>query len=146
LSEGNNLKSCGNFKKMKLQYRHKWMTSIKIWSYVNRSSCRPQEFLLISLLTSVASDTDRFYLVDRNIHGTCTSINYMKKQKHTNHTLIIYFWKNNVQSVKAPDGLNASWRNGCPGDNSSLYTVANEAFHYWRVEVETMICEVVICA
>jgi hypothetical protein len=23
LSEGNNLKSCGNFKKMKLQYRHK---------------------------------------------------------------------------------------------------------------------------
>jgi hypothetical protein len=27
-----------------------------------------------------------------------------------------------------------------------LCAVANEAFHYWRVDVETMICEVLICA
>jgi hypothetical protein len=67
----------------------------------------------------------------------------MKKQKHTKHTLMVYFWKNNIPSVRFPD---ASWRNGCPGDNSSLFAVANEAFHYWMVEVETMICEVLICA
>jgi hypothetical protein len=65
------------------------MTSIETCSEVTDAYADFKSFL--SLLTNVASNTDRFYLVDRNIHGTCASIYYMKKQKHTKHTLMVYF-------------------------------------------------------
>jgi hypothetical protein len=144
LSEGNRFKELRKFKRKQNCSRGinewpPWKLSVRITdAYADLKS-------FLSLLTMWAPMLTCF-IVDRNIHGTGASINNMKKQKHTQHTLLIYFWMNNVLSVRAPDGLNASWRNGCPGDNISLHVVANEAFHYWRVEVETMICEVLICA
>jgi hypothetical protein len=65
------------------------MTSMETFSENNRCLCRPQEFPLTAY--NVGSNADMFYLVDRNIHGTGASINNMKKQKHTQHTLLIYF-------------------------------------------------------
>jgi hypothetical protein len=65
------------------------MTYIESCSEVTDAYADIKSFLL--LLTNVASNTDWFYLVDRNIHCRCASINYLKKQKHTKHTLKICF-------------------------------------------------------
>jgi hypothetical protein len=46
---------------------------------------------LLSLLANMVSNTDRLFLLDRNIHGaTSALISYVMKQKHIKQTLMMY--------------------------------------------------------
>jgi hypothetical protein len=91
----------------------------------------------LSLLANVASNTDRLFLLYRNMHGaTSVLINSVMKQKHIKQTLMMYIWKSDTSLIKATPGHGESWCHHCPGGDSCLCVLSTEElpFHYLRTE------------
>jgi hypothetical protein len=60
---------------------------------------------LLSLLANMSCNTDRLFLLDRNIHGaTSASVNYVMKQKHIKQTIMMYIRKSDASLIKATPG------------------------------------------
>lgn len=75
----------------------------------------------------MSCNTDRLFLLDRNIHGaTSASVNYVMKQKHIKQTIMMYIRKSDASLIKATPGHGEAWWHHCPGGDSCLGGVTNE--------------------